>query len=614
MRTLSLLVLFVLFSSSSMAWDISGNVSGPGGAVVGSEVQVHDTGGAYVTHTTTDGAGNYTITGLSDGDYYILTPVQTLSDPTLLPEIYDGVNGIYCANCDVANVGASLISILGADVSGIHFVLDQAGYISGTVETSGAVAVDNGGITALDVNGTWIGSTNPDGSGNWFLPLPDDTYWVEAEAYGAFEYYISQFHDGTECPWQWCGPQDIMAGIAVSVGSHDVVNYALNEGVKLSGTVTDSDSALPIESVDMGFFVVFDQILGMPTDVNGYYETPALPTDSYYIVAWAQHLGYVSENFDNQQCPGNACDKVGGSATPTTPPTGTTGTADFALEAGFRFTGTIDDEQGPAGNGYVDVYKADSTFLESVWPDGSGYYETSYYPPGNYIAYAWGEDFGHVTEVYNGHSCPFATCDYLAIGDVIDLNSSDQAGINFTLTEQSWDWTISGHITTTGSGAEQGGAVRLFDAAGDHMGDFWIDENGYWESDQLPNGVYFAQTVHTEGVMDEIWDWATGTACPNQTCDPLTGGGITLDGGNITDFDFELDPTSGGTISGIVVDESDNPLEYVQIQLFNSNGQHLTSACLVMTQTGLPAMPPRRQSPGPICLLTISSWRSRHST
>ena len=246
---------------------------------------------------------------------------------------------------------------------------------------------------------------------------------------------------------------------------------------------------------------------------------------------------------------------------------------DFDLDTGRRFSGVIDDLQGPAGNGYVRVFLTDGTFLQDVWPDGSGYYESPLLAPGLYFAYAWGEDFGHVTQLYDGIPCPHATCDTVTLSTHIDLTGGDQGGVNFALVEQNWAYRISGTITTAGGGAEQGGAARIWDGIGNHVGDYWVDGNGYWETDQLTNDRYHVTTVHTQGVMDELWDWGAGTPCPNQDCDPLSDGGIDVNGGDFGGIDIVLDPAAGGRIHGTIsTDSGSTPLPNVLIEFFNASG------------------------------------------
>ena len=49
--------------------------------------------------------------------------------------------------------------------------------------------------------------------------------------------------------------------------------------------------------------------------------------------------------------------------------------------------------------------------------------------------------------------------------------------------------SISGHILDSSGNPNPGGAVQIMDAGGNGYGDFWVDENGYFETYPLPDGT-----------------------------------------------------------------------------------------------------------------------------
>ena len=94
-----------------------------------------------------------------------------------------------------------------------------------------------------------------------------------------------------------------MAGVTTSPGSQDHFVFVLNEGMKVTGTVVEAGTATGIDNVDMQFRIGSDVYFGMSTQNGGLYETPALPVDTYYVVANGDPAGYATEIYDDIICP-----------------------------------------------------------------------------------------------------------------------------------------------------------------------------------------------------------------------------------------------------------------------------------------------------------------------
>ncbi len=274
-------------------------------------------------------------------------------------------------------------------------------------------------------------------------------------------------------------------------------------------------------------------------------------------------------------CPGEACDWE--NRAPLLTVAGTPIVIDNTLELGHTISGVIKDEgDSPTGDGYVIIWDSTGYRMFNIDNDGSGNYESPILGDGTYYAAAWGEDWGRVTQLWENESCPSALCDITAVGTPIDISGSNITGIDFNIVAQ-MPASISGHILDSGGNPNPGGAVQILDAGGNGYGDFWVDENGYFETYPLADGTYFARTRHTWQTIDEVWDGIDGSHCPNLECDILASTPIVITGGiNITDIDFWLDQiTSGGTISGTITDGV-IPLSGVNVQIFNANYEYLS--------------------------------------
>jgi hypothetical protein len=153
---------------------ISGNVSGPGGAIPGVEVSITNALTFETFYATTGPLGNYVRNNLPPG-YYV---VEFYPDPAtgFIPEVYD----------DAASYEEATLVTVTADTTttGINAVLEIGGSISGTV-TAPPGAIDDGIVV-------FVGGETTDAFGLAFVEsdgtfvvnaLPSDTYLVQ---FGSF--------------------------------------------------------------------------------------------------------------------------------------------------------------------------------------------------------------------------------------------------------------------------------------------------------------------------------------------------------------------------------------------------------------------------------------------
>src|SRR5262249_35680719 len=92
------------------------------------EVDIIDSNGYWTDYGYTDASGDYTVTGLPDGNYFALA----YSYQDYASQLYDGIN---CTGCDPLT--GTAISVTGGGItSGIDFALSPGGHISGTITDS----------------------------------------------------------------------------------------------------------------------------------------------------------------------------------------------------------------------------------------------------------------------------------------------------------------------------------------------------------------------------------------------------------------------------------------------------------------------------------------------
>ena len=136
---------------------------------------------------------------------------------------------------------------------------------------------------------------------------------------------------------------------------------------------------------------------------------------------------------------------------------------------------------------------------------------------------------------------------------------------------------MSGYIYDQNLEPTPGGAVAIYDENNEFYGHAWTDENGYWQTWDLPTGTYYLRTQFSGGFISDVWDGGEGAQCPNGLCNGFDWSPVHLGSGDfLTNIDFVLDPIeSGGSISGNVQNEGGEPLAMVRVILMNRNGDYM---------------------------------------
>jgi hypothetical protein len=103
--------------------------------------------------------------------------------------------------------------------------------------------------------------------------------------------HVNEFFDNVGCGW-YCSWADLVTGapIAVATGATtDGRDFALDLGGRITGTVTDAVTTLPLSNVCVTAFVSSS---GSPLDVSqdcsdasGAYDLGGLPGGSYHLMA-----------------------------------------------------------------------------------------------------------------------------------------------------------------------------------------------------------------------------------------------------------------------------------------------------------------------------------------
>lgn len=148
--------------------------------------------------------------------------------------------------------------------------------------------------------------------------------------------------------------------------------------------------------------------------------------------------------------------------------------------------------------------------------------------------------------------------------------------------------SIGGTVTDDGETGIPDVEVRVLETGGAHFTLTTTDAFGVYVADGLIAGDYVLWTRNEDGFVDELFD---DIPCAGG-CNFFTGTPVTVGpGADATGIDFEL--CDGGRISGVVTDGVGGALESVDVEIFDSEGDLVTTGLsdatgMYLSPTGLP--------------------------
>ena len=259
-------------------------------AVVGDSCQWDWAGGSQ-----SDENGNYAFV-VPTGAYYIRANPSCNALNYVL-EWWNGAAG--STDCSQA---VAVNAIAGQETGGIDFQLDPGGSITGKVtrqDNSQAIADAQVCISNNDWTNSFCYQTDADGNYN-AAGLPADSYYVEANGWGNFDGVWKQIY--TREYYNEAAELSNADLVAVSVGQDTPnINFTLEQGATISGTVYKSDGATPI--TEGGWVNVYSGDpcgsrihvqWGSINTSDGTYSIDAIPAGTYYLEAYPSGL-YLAE-------------------------------------------------------------------------------------------------------------------------------------------------------------------------------------------------------------------------------------------------------------------------------------------------------------------------------
>ncbi|MFC1777985.1 hypothetical protein ACFL3I_11705, partial [Pseudomonadota bacterium] len=555
---------------------ISGKVTADAGGAELQDIEVCVTrrDGNWLNCTRTDSFGDYTVGGLPrESD--LLVFVNDMSGQPFLQETWDNHPGHDWDNGDGVDVSSS-------DATGKDFALAAALRITGHVQD--AVSGNNMPNVQLDVwdeNYDYRGSAHTDENGNYeFLADGNGSYWLFVPPDGVDRPYLPQVWPGEYCNFNVC---DVLAtGDPVVVDGSDVggIDFALDTGFLISGAVQDDGTTNPIQDAEVCIHRTDTQWTGVcvNTDVNGSYETYALPGGSDYVAyARGPTPDYQAQMWNSMNCPFNQCDFPSGTTIELGNPDDVAG-IDFSLGIEASISGRVTSSvTGQGVNAQIRLHDAgDISPLGSVLSDDDGYYSISGIPAGSYYMLHNNRNGNLIDELYLDVPCPRLSCDPSA-GTLVTLIEDEQlTGVDAELSPGS---QITGTVTADGNPVFE--YVYFYNSDESYAGFGWSDGNGVYVSRSgLPAGDYYV-TNWSSADTSPYWAMVYPNVLCGDPCDLSLGALVAVNGtDDVGGIDFDLIDRNALIITGTVTaDGSGVPLEGIRMTVSRkSDGARLRNA------------------------------------
>jgi hypothetical protein len=507
-------------------------------------VELYDADGNWVDFAHTDAAGGYAFAPSPRGGYHVKTSSYGTA---YLDELYDDIP---CpASCDVTS-GTVVSVTAGALTTGVDFVLDRGGIVSGRI-----TAADSGlgvptHVYLVDASGGYAGSGYSDSSGRYHSDglLPGSCYAV-AERSGP---YLWQLYQGRPCASGTC---DATTGTPIAVVKNEVTNgidFSLPRGGQIGGQVLDQVSGVVLDNVQVtivdagGAWVAQEQ-----TNASGEYRSQiGLETGTYFAVA-NPPPPHLPELFQDLPCFDGLCDPTGGTAIAVVAGATTSG-VDFGLPRGGGITGRVTDATTGGGvAAHVSVFDAQGRSAAWSYADAAGLYEVVGLPPGSYFVRA-DPTWPYLDEVFDDVPCYDGGCDPTTGTPVPVALGTTTTGIDLSVPRGG---SVSGTVVDETSGVPVADAyVTILDANGGWLGSALTNVLGSYAVSGLVPGNVFVTVTNAGPYWPELYD---GVPCPDPFwCSVLPGGTpvpVPL-GGAVAGIDFALGTVSAAASEFFTVD------------------------------------------------------------
>ncbi len=488
--------------------------------------------------------GAYTIDAIPNGTYKIYLEASTQSATNFhIPQLYPNIQCNDCSDLAIQGQGDDLIIDTYNSISNINFNLNYGGSISGKIvdAVTGNPMAEFGYFLVFDELNNLLftryvlGSNyDPSATGDYiFGGLLPGNYYVQGGDLGR-DFYRREVYNNTPCYWSGCTRSLGSPVIVRAKQDTPNIDFLLEKGGKISGTITSAATGLPITdaNVQVQFIDANNVVVGgaYVKQDGTYLSARALPPGDYAVRTGNLFVGvltqpYVNEKYNDVICSGLACDLTTADVNVTAD--NVTPNIDFVLDTGLSFSGTLTEvgTGNPIPDVHVLVYKdmGDGTVKFANWAttsDGStapiGSFTVNGLPAGTYYAvtnnghrlpflgYRTTAGNGWLDILYDSMICPANGCDIISgTPIVLAANKTVSAPLNIQLAKGA---SISGKIIDDVLAAPIGQVqVNVYNQAGIYYGSYTTDELGYYKTAGLPADTYYLTTTSFEVLIDAVY-------------------------------------------------------------------------------------------------------------
>lgn len=549
---------------------IAGNITDTSGTPISdARLKVYDSTGAAAGRGAIDVPGHYVAGPFESGNYYILTQ---FADSPFINELYNNIVCHPVGACDPAT-GTLVPVTVHNETSGIDFALVRGGSISGSVaDAVTGEPLIGATVTAYSESGDAVSSASTNAKGAYLVQgLLSGNYFVVTSTEG----YVNEAYDNMVCqPPYPCDPTTATP-VPVSLGANSPgINFLLDTFASIAGTVTDADSGIPLQNVEIQIYDTDDNVVAYAyADADGHYTASGLQPGSYYARTYTEGTApnYANQLFEGISCPyWFSCDPRSGSPI-TAIANATIPDIDFALQKAGSISGRVTDSSGsPLGGILLSVYDSNGNeVFNNSGTSASGHYRVMSLAAGTYYI-ATRSDPPYLNEIFNDIACPTGNCNPLLGEPVTVAAGTETAGIHFVL---AYGGSISGTVTDSVSGLPIVGLqMDVYDANGSWVGSTTSGDDGNYVLSGLSSCNYFVATnSFSSGLnyIDQVYD---SIVCGPFSCEPTSGTPIPVIAGTGTlNINFILEP--GGSFSGIISSAATGDAIYNErVDAYNADG------------------------------------------
>ena len=483
--------------------------------IEGISIYIYDLNNSYITNACTDSQGNYLLGGIFGGEYKIFFRDN---EQNYVTEWYNDKTSFEAADPITITVGQT--------TSNIDAQLIKGGIICGTVTDTVGTPLENINVIAINSAKATSKIAHTDSLGQYVIQeLPTGTYNICFSNNG--QNYFDEWYNN-KTTFETADSLNVVAGQTIAN-----INAQLEQGGRISGTVTDS-SGNAIFFVSVYIFDINNQyITGTFTKSGGYYITEVLQAGNYKIL-FAPPSGstYIHEFYNDKN--------YFETADPVMVTVGQTiSNINAQLNEGVVISGTVTSTTGtPLEDIRVEARTSANEIQKSVYTDSSGQYVIQELPAGTYKIYFYNNGQNYFSIWYNNKTT-YETAD--------PLNPTAGQTIPNIDAQLVQGGSVSGTITDSLGNPIPLISIIIYDLNYQYFGSISTNSSGYYTIARLPTGnykIFFIPPDDNEYLSEWYNDKTSFTVADTI---PVTIGHAT------TDVDAQL--AESGTISGRVTDE-----------------------------------------------------------